>query len=133
MNIQDPISDLIIQIKNGYLAKKDYITVYSSKIKIKILQILKDEAFLNDFIIVSDNTKKIKIKIMLKYYGKRIPIIKNIKRISKPSVRIYTKKKKIPRISNGFGIAIISTPVGILTDKNARKLGHGGEIICVVE
>jgi len=133
MTIQDPISDLLIKIKNGYSAKKNYIIIYSSKIKINILKILKEEAFLNDYIVFDADSKKPKIKIILKYYGKKIPILKNIKRISKPSVRIYKKYKNIPKILNGFGIAIISTPIGLLTDKKARELKHGGEIICTVE
>lgn len=133
MNIQDPISDLLTQIRNAYSAKKDFITVNSSKIKIAILKILKDESFLNDYTILDENKNKKKIKIYLKYYGKKIPIIKKITRISKPSVRIYRKSKKIPKILNGFGIAIISTPIGLLTDKKARELRHGGEIICTIE
>ncbi|HIH2763163.1 MAG TPA: 30S ribosomal protein S8 [Candidatus Azoamicus sp.] len=132
MNIQDPISDLLTQIRNAYSAKKDFITVTSSKIKIEILKILKEESFLNDYEILNENNKN-NIKIFLKYYGKKISIIKKITRISKPSIRIYSKSKNIPKILNGFGIAIISTPIGLLTDKKARELKHGGEIICTIE
>ncbi|HIH2762532.1 MAG TPA: 30S ribosomal protein S8 [Candidatus Azoamicus sp. MARI] len=133
MNIQDPISDLLTQLRNGYSAKKDFIIVHASKIKLEILKILKDESFLNDYAIIDADIKKAKLKIYLKYYGKKIPIIKKITRISKPSVRIYSKSKKIPKILNGFGLAIISTPIGLLTDKKARELKHGGEIICTIE
>lgn len=132
MNIQDPISDLLTQIRNGCTAKKDFIIIDCSKIKIEILKILKNEAFLNDFIIMDEKSKK-KIKIFFKYFGKKISIIKKITRISKPSVRIYSKSKKIPKILNGFGIAIISTSVGLLTDKKAREFNHGGEILCTIE
>lgn len=131
--MQDPISDLLTQIRNGYSAKKDFIVVQSSKIKIEIIKILKDESFLNDYVILDEDITKKQIKIYLKYYGKKIPIIKKITRISKPSIRIYSKSKKIPKILNGFGIAIISTPIGLLTDKKARTLKHGGEIICTIE
>lgn len=130
MNIQDPISDFLTRIRNGYSAKKDFIIVNSSKIRIAILKILKEESFLNDYTNINENKE---IKIYLKYYGKKIPILKKITRISKPSVRIYSKSKDIPKILNGFGIAIISTPIGLLTDKKARQLGHGGEIICTIE
>lgn len=130
MNMQDPISDFLTRIRNGYSAKKDFIIVDSSKIRIALLKILKEESFLNDYININENKK---IKIYLKYYGKKIPILKKITRISKPSVRIYSKSKNMPKILNGFGIAIISTPIGLLTDKKARQLGHGGEIICTIE
>ncbi|HIH2763481.1 MAG TPA: 30S ribosomal protein S8 [Candidatus Azoamicus sp.] len=133
MTIQDPISDLLTQIRNGYSAKKDFIIVHSSKMKIEILKILKEEYFLNDYILMTEEKNKPYLKIYLKYYGKKIPIIKKIKRISKPSIRVYKKSKKIPKILNGFGIAIISTPIGLLTDKKARELGHGGEILCTIE
>ena len=132
MNIQDPISDLITQIRNGYLAKKDDITIFGSKIKIAILEILKKEFFIDDFEILNNNNK-ITIKIILKYYGKKLPILKKIKRISKPSVRIYSNYKSIPKIANGFGISIISTSHGIMTDKDAKQKKCGGEIICTVE
>ncbi len=132
MNIQDPISDLITQIRNGYLAKKDDITIFGSKIKIAILEILKKEFFIDDFKILNNNNK-LTIKIILKYYGKKLPILKKIKRISKPSVRIYSNYKSIPKIANGFGISIISTSHGIMTDKDAKQKKCGGEIICTVE
>lgn len=133
MNIQDPISDLLIKIKNAYTAKKDTIIVDASNIKIEILKILKDECFLKDFFIYEHSKNIKKIKIFLKYYGKKTSIIKNIKRISKPSIRIYSKYKNIPSVANGFGLSIISTPIGLLTDKNAKSLKHGGEILFTIE
>lgn len=133
MNIQDPISDLITQIRNGYFAKKEYIIVFSSKIKLAILNILKQEIFIDDYIIINETKNKKQIKIFLKYYGKNIPIMKKIKRISKPSLRIYSKYKLLPKIASGFGISIISTSKGLVTDKDAKQKKCGGEILCTVE
>lgn len=133
MSIQDPISDLITQIRNGYLAKKDSITVFSSKTKISILKILKNEHFIEDYILINTNEKILKAKIILKYYGKKEAILKKIIRISKPSVRIYSSYKKIPKVGNGFGLSIISTSKGIMTDKEAKIQKCGGEILCTIE
>jgi len=133
MSMQDPISDLLTQIRNGYLARKNYIIVFSSKFRIAIVDLLKKEYFLDDYILIDKDTTKSKIKIVLKYYGDKIPVIRKIVRISKSSTRVYCKKDALPKVLNGFGIAVISTSVGLLTDNEARKLGHGGEILCTVE
>lgn len=133
MTMQDPISDLITQLRNGYLAKKDTIIIYMSKTKLAIIQILKKEYFINDYKIIDYSTNIKKIEIYLKYYGKKIPIMKKISRVSKPSIRIYYKNKNIPIISNGFGITILSTSHGIITNKEAKEKNTGGEILCTVE
>ena len=133
MTIQDPISDLLTQIRNGYLAKKDNIIISSSKIKLAIIKILKNEHFIEDYNIIDTDNKKIKTKIILKYYGKKQAILKKITRISKPSVRIYSSYKKIDKITTGFGISIISTSKGIMTHKDAKNQKCGGEILCTVE
>ncbi len=133
MNIQDPISDLITQIRNAYLAKKEYIVVFSSKIKISILDILKKEFFINDYTIINDKNNIKKVKIILKYYGKKIPMIKNIRRISKPSLRIYKKNKDLKILTNKFGISIISTTKGVMSNKEAKNKNIGGEVLCIVE
>lgn len=132
MNIQDPVSDLITQIRNAYIAKKDEITIYGSKIKIAILKVLKQELFIEDYSIINEE-KKIKIKILLKYFGKKQPIMKKITRISKPSKRVYYKKNQIQKSSNNFGITIISSSKGIITNKEANEKNCGGEILCTVE
>lgn len=129
--MQDPISDLLVQIKNAYSAKKNYIIVFYSKMKLAIIDLLKKECFLENYFILDENPKK--IKIFLKYYSDKVSVIRKITRISKNSARVYCKKDELPRVLNGFGIAIISTPVGLLTDYNARKLGHGGEVLCFIE
>ena len=133
MSIQDPISDLLTNIRNGYLAKKEHIIVYSSKIKIKIIDLLKKEYFLNDYVLIEKETKKSKNKIYLKYYNNKISVINKITRISKLGARVYRKKHELPKILNGFGMAVISTSVGLLTDAKARKLGHGGEVLFTIE
>ena len=132
MNIQDPISDFLNQINNAYLSKKEYIIVFSSKFKLLILNLLKKENFIENYYIINDS-KILKVKILLKYYGKNIPILKKIKKISKPSMRVYCNKDNIPVISNGFGRVIISTSKGLLTDLEAKKQKCGGEIICILE
>ncbi len=133
MSMQDPISDLLTRIRNGYAAKKEFVIVYSSKLKLSIINLLKDERFLDDYLLINDNVKKPKMKIFLKYYNKDVPMIKKIVRISKPGVRVYKNKNDLPKVLNGFGIAIVSTSVGLLTDNRARELGLGGEVICTVE
>jgi small subunit ribosomal protein S8 len=133
MTIHDPISDLLTQIRNGYSSRKDFIIVYSSKLKVSLVDLLKNEFFLKDYIILDKDSKKPILKIFLRYYGKNMPILRRIVRISKPSVKIYRNCKSLPRVSNGFGIAIISTSLGLLTDKRAREIGIGGEVLCIVE
>ncbi|CAB3976343.1 30S ribosomal protein S8 [Candidatus Azoamicus ciliaticola] len=133
MTIQDPISDLLTQIRNGYSARKDFIIVYSSKLKVSLVDLLKNEFFLKDYIILDQDSKKTRLKIFLRYYGKNMPILRRIVRISKSSVKIYKSCKSLPKVSNGFGIAVISTSLGLLTDKKARELGVGGEVLCIVE
>lgn len=133
MSMQDPISDLLTQIRNAYLAKKDFIIVYSSKLKLALVDLLKNEFFLKDYLLLDSESRKPRIKIFLRYYGKSIPILRKIIRVSKPSVKVYMKKNKLPKVFGGFGIVVISTPLGLLTDKKARELGHGGEILCIVE
>lgn len=133
MSLQDPIADLLVQIKNGYLAKKEYIVVFSSKFKLSLLSLFKRECFISDYFVIADNLNVLKVKIFFKYYGNQISVIRNITKVSKPSIRFYSKKNVLPRVLNGFGVAVISTSIGLLTDKEARDLGHGGEVICIIE
>lgn len=130
MNIQDPISDMINRIRNGQIVKKEKINMYSSKLKVSICKVLKEEGYIENFNIVDKNKKKI-LEIKLRYFKKK-PVIYNINRVSKPSLRIYKNKNNLPKIIAGFGIAIISTSRGVMTDHNARKYDLGGEIVCYV-
>jgi len=127
--INDPIADFLIRIKNGYLAKKTEVSVPYSKIKENLGKILVEEGYLEKLKIKNEKLKI--IELTLKYEGKR-PALTDVQRVSKPGLRIYVDKTKIPKVLGGLGITIISTPKGLMTDKEARKKGLGGEVICKV-
>jgi len=130
MSLSDPIGDMIARIKNSQARKHKSVKLPSSKFKIKIAEVLKDEGFIIDFKTVDENNK-IYLDIVLKYsYGN--PVINSIERVSKPGRRIFSSAESLPKINNGLGIAIVSTPKGVMTDVNARKNKLGGEIICKV-
>ncbi|MCV2499946.1 MAG: 30S ribosomal protein S8 [Candidatus Lightella neohaematopini] len=130
MSMHDPISDMIVRIRNGQQNKKRYINIPASNIKINIANLLKNEGYINNFDVIKIKNKSI-IQIELKYFN-NLPVIEYIKRVSKPSLRIYKKARDIPKVISGMGIAIISTSKGIMTDHKARHLKLGGEIICYV-
>lgn len=125
----DPIADFLIRIKNGYLAGKKQVVVPYSKIKEKIAQILVKEGYLKKLKIKNEKFKILELE--LKYKGKK-PVLEEVKRISKPGLRIYAKAKKIPAVRFRFGITIVSTPSGLMSDREARKKNLGGEVICQV-
>jgi small subunit ribosomal protein S8 len=131
MTMTDPIADLIVRIKNAIMVSYDKVEVPSSKIKINIVKILKFEGYIRNYKIIKGSNQDI-IVIYLKYNEDKSSVIKDLKRISKPSCRVYSRYKKIPRVLNGLGINIVSTSKGVLTDREARKMGIGGEIICSV-
>ena len=131
MTMTDPIADMIVRIKNAVMASYDKVEVPSSEIKINIVKILKFEGYIRNYKIIKDSKQGI-IVIYLKYSEDKSSVIKGLKRISKPSCRIYSSCKKIPRVLNGLGINIVSTSKGVVTDREARKMGAGGEIICSV-
>lgn len=127
--MQDPISDMLTIIRNGQVAKKKIVFLPYSKFKLLIVKVLKSEGFIKDYNILNFN--KSMIELFLKYF-KNKPVIEKIQRISRPGLRIYKKKKFIPKVMGGMGIVIISTSLGVITDRIARKKGIGGEIICYV-
>jgi len=131
MTMTDPIADLIVRIKNAIMVSHEKVEVPSSKIKINIVKILKFEGYIRNYKIIKGSPQD-SILIYLKYNEDKSSVIKDLKRISKPSCRVYSRYKKIPRVLNGFGINIVSTSKGMLTDREARKMGIGGEIICSV-
>jgi small subunit ribosomal protein S8 len=131
MTMTDPIADLIVRIKNAIMVSYEKVEVPSSKIKINIVKILKFEGYIRNYKIIKGSTQD-SILIYLKYNEDKSSVIKDLKRISKPSCRVYSRYKKIPRVLNGLGINIVSTSKGMLTDREARKMGIGGEIICSV-
>ena len=130
MSMSDPISDMLTRIRNAQLANKTTVAMPSSKVKLAIVKVLKDEGFVEDFV-VRENDGKPTLEIGLKYYAGR-PVIERIDRISKPGLRIYRGANDIPRVMNGLGVAIVSTPKGVMTDRNARASNVGGEVLCVV-
>lgn len=127
----DPIADMLTRVRNGLKASHEVVDIPCSKMKINIAKVIKSEGYIRNFKIVSDGSHR-SIRIFLKYDEHGIPIISGLKRVSKPSCRVYMKYDKIPKILDGFGINIVSTSKGLLTDKQARKMAIGGEILCSV-
>jgi small subunit ribosomal protein S8 len=127
----DPTSDMLTRIRNAGMASYDKVEIPCSKMKINIAEILKIEGYVRNYKIIKD-TKQGILVIYLKYNEDKSPVIKGLERISKPSCRIYSRCKKIPRVLNGLGINIVSTSKGVITGREARRLGVGGEIICSV-
>ena len=132
MSFADPIGDMITRIRNAQLRKLHSVIIPNSKFRVKILDVLKDDGYIADYKISSDKkTKKESLSVDLKY-NKGLPVIQEIKRVSKPGRRIYAKADSIQKIQNGLGLAIVSTSIGIMSDNDARTKNVGGEIICRV-
>ncbi|MFZ9714995.1 MAG: 30S ribosomal protein S8 [Pelagibacteraceae bacterium] len=131
MTIMDPIGDMFTRIRNGQLRSLSKVEIPSSTFRLKILEVLKNEGFITNFYIEKKENNKANLIVDLKYY-EGMPVIKEIKRVSKPGRRVYSRATSIPRIQNGLGLAIISTNKGVMSDIEARKNNIGGEIICRV-
>jgi small subunit ribosomal protein S8 len=125
----DPIADMLTRVRNAQAAHKIDVTMPSSKLKLAIAKVLKDEGYISDF--SADDSAKPSLTITLKYFQGK-PVIDELKRVSRPGLRIYKNKHELPKILNGLGIAIVSTSAGVMTDRQARETGRGGEIICTV-
>jgi small subunit ribosomal protein S8 len=136
MSITDPIADMLTRIRNGIMAGHVMVALPSSKMKLSIAKILKEEGYISAFEVVDGKTETFKVlRLRLKYIGERRdkkPVITGLERISRPGRRVYTNKKEIPWVLSGIGIAILSTPKGVMTGKRARQLGVGGEILCKI-
>jgi len=136
MSVTDPIADMLTRIRNGVMAGHSQVAMPSSKIKAEIARILKDEGFIENFEVVDGEQAVQKVlRVKIKYVGERRerrPVISGLERVSKPGRRIYTKKQDIPWVLSGIGVAILSTPKGVMTGQRARQLGVGGEILCKV-
>ena len=130
MSINDPIGDFLTRIRNGQQARKKQITSPSSKQREAVAAVLKQEGYIGEYSVKAEGNKKF-ITVALKYFEGK-PVIDRIDRVSKPSLRIYKSKDELPKVLGGLGIAIISTPSGVVSDRQARAAGHGGEIICLV-
>jgi len=130
MSMSDPIADMLTRIRNAQGVKKTSVAMPSSKLKVAIANVLKDEGYIEDFA-VTEADGKAELKIGLKYYA-GAPVIERLDRVSRPGLRIYKGKDDIPTVMNGLGVTIVSTPKGVMTDRKARQTGVGGEIICYV-
>jgi small subunit ribosomal protein S8 len=126
----DPIADMLTRIRNAQTARHDSVSIPASRIKADIARILKNEGFIRDYELPAEQERD--IKIQLRYSGKREPVVSGIRRISKPGLRVYVKSKDMPRILGGLGVAIVSTPQGVMTATEAKRANVGGEILCYV-
>lgn len=129
MSMQDTLADMFTRIRNGHMAEKAHVAMPSSKQKVAIATVLKDEGYIADFAVEGD--VKPVLSVELKYFEGK-PVIEEIKRVSRPSLRIYKSAADLPKVADGLGIAIVSTSKGVMTDRAARKAGIGGEVICTV-
>jgi small subunit ribosomal protein S8 len=130
MSMSDPIADMLTRIRNAQSVDKAAVTMPSSKLKVAIAQVLKDEGYIDGFGIKGENGKA-ELEIALKYYAGR-PVIERIERVSRPGLRIYRGREALPTVMNGLGVAIVTTPKGVMTDRKARATGIGGEVLCYV-
>ena len=130
MSMHDPISDMLTRIRNAQRVTKASVAMPSSKLKVAIAAVLKDEGYIEDFAVTGEEKKPV-LDIQLKYSAGR-PVIERIERVSRPGLRIYKGSNDIPRVMNGLGVAIVSTSKGVMTDRKARAAGIGGELLCIV-
>ncbi|MEI6354717.1 MAG: 30S ribosomal protein S8 [Methylococcus sp.] len=131
MSITDPLADLLTRVRNGQSANKVNVKMPSSKLKVSVCKVLKQEGYIEDFSVSQATNNKQILDVALKYY-QGTPVIESIQRVSKPGRRVYKGSEDLPSVLGGFGVAIISTSKGLMTDKEAREGGHGGEVICTV-
>ena len=129
MSMSDPIADMLTRIRNAQSVDKTAVTMPSSKLKVAIAQVLKDEGYIDGYVIKGGD--KAELEIALKYYAGR-PVIERIERVSRPGLRVYKGHDSIPQVMNGLGVAIVTTPKGVMTDRKARAVGIGGEVLCYV-
>ncbi len=134
MNVTDPIADMLTRVRNALMVGHIMVAVPSSNIKVEIARILKEEGFIDDYFVTDDKPQSV-LRMRLKYTGSRrnrTPVITGMKRVSSPGRRVYTRKNDIPWVLSGMGITILSTPKGVITGQQARRLGVGGEVLCYV-
>ena len=130
MSMSDPIADMLTRIRNAQSVEKPVVSMPSSKLKVAIAQVLKDVGYIDSFAVKTEGVKS-ELEISLKYYAGR-PVIERIERVSRPGLRIYRGRDAIPTVMNGLGVAIVTTPKGVMTDRKARATGVGGEVLCYV-
>jgi small subunit ribosomal protein S8 len=130
MSMSDPIADMLTRIRNAQMVEKTSVVMPSSKLKAAIAQVLQDEGYIDGFAVKAASGKS-ELEISLKYYAGR-PVIERIERVSRPGLRVYKGRHDIPQVMNGLGVAIVTTPKGVMTDRKARAAGIGGEVLCYV-
>ena len=130
MSMSDPIADMLTRIRNAQSVQKAVVVMPSSKVKVAIAQVLRDEGYIDGFAVTNIGAKS-ELEISLKYYAGR-PVIERIERVSRPGLRVYKGRDAIPQVMNGLGVAIVTTPKGVMTDRKARATGVGGEVLCYV-
>ena len=131
MTISDPIADMLTRIRNAIMARHDSVLIPASRMKLSIARILKEEGFISDYEVLRSKPHRV-IKILLKYSDKNQPLFSGLERVSKPGLRVYVQRKEIPRVYSGLGIAIMSTPKGVMTGQQAWRQGLGGELLCYI-
>jgi len=131
MSMTDNIGDMLTRIRNGGKARFDKVDIPASRMKISLARIFKDEGFIKNYKVIKDNKQGI-LRVYLKYDDHNLPLIQRIERVSKPSRRVYSGVEELPKVQGGLGVAVVSTSKGVMTDRQARKLGVGGEILCQV-
>ena len=133
MSVNDPIADMLTRIRNAVMARHETVTIPSPRMKVAIAGVLKDEGFIRDYAVVAEDGKpQQSLKVDLSYSKLRQPVLSGIQRVSKPGLRVYVRRTEIPRVYGGLGIAILSTPKGIMTGHEARRQSVGGELLCYV-
>ncbi len=130
MSMQDPIADMLTRIRNGQAASKAKVSIPSSRLKRAIAQVLKDEGYIHDFS-VDEGDGKPSLNVVLRYYQGE-PVIRELKRVSRPGLRVYESRDTLPKVKGGLGVAVVSTSKGVMSDRAARSAGHGGEVLCFV-
>lgn len=131
MTMTDPIADMLTRIRNGLKATRETVDIPCSKVKVNIAKVLKAEGYIRNYKVFKDD-KQGKIKVILKYDDDGVPVLQGLKRVSKPSRRVYSRSDSIPEVLNGFGVNVVSTSKGLMSDRQAKKMGLGGEILCSV-
>jgi small subunit ribosomal protein S8 len=131
MSMTDNLADMLTRIRNGGKARFDKVDIPASRMKISLARIFKDEGFIKNYKVIKDNKQGI-LRVYLKYDDHNLPLIQRIERVSKPSRRVYSGVEELPKVQGGLGVAVVSTSKGVMTDRQARKLGVGGEILCQV-
>lgn len=131
MVVTDPIADMLTRIRNGFATRKRYVGVPASKLKLEVARVLKAEGYIEHYDVTKDHPQPM-IRIQLKYNEENKPVVSGLQRVSRPGCRVYTKRQEIPLVLSGMGIAVLSTPRGVMTGKKAYRLGLGGEVLCYV-